>query len=116
MLFSAIAMAERVGLREKEEKGGDNCSEHQQCDCHCRPAHVGAMFLNRLQLARQLRITNLIGVKVGHAHPHTVFHFESADVVQEWSPLVRTPPDPRPHDGTEECARRRHNPSLVGPG
>src|SRR5438128_1249608 len=47
---------------------------------------MGVMFLNRLQLARQVRITNLIGVKVGHAHPHTVFHFEGADVVQKRSP------------------------------
>ena len=43
-------------------------------------------LINRLQLARQVRITNLIGVKVGHAHPRTVFHFEGADVVQERSP------------------------------
>ena len=47
---------------------------------------MGVMFLNRLQLARQVRITNLIGVKVGHAHPHTVFHLEGADVVQKRSP------------------------------
>jgi len=44
------------------------------------------MFLNRLQFAWQVRITNLIGVKVGHAHPHTVFHLKGADVVQKWSP------------------------------
>ena len=44
------------------------------------------MFLDRLQLARQLRITDLIGVKVGHAHPHTVFHLKCADIVQIRSP------------------------------
>src|SRR6266513_501341 len=49
---------------------------------------MGVMFLNRLQLARQVRITNLIGVKVGHAHPHTVFHFQGAKIMQEWSPLL----------------------------
>ena len=47
---------------------------------------MGVMFLNRLELARQVRITNLIGVKIGHAHPRTVFHFEGADVVQKRSP------------------------------
>ena len=43
-------------------------------------------LINRLELAREVRITNFIGVKVGHAHPHTVFHLGSADVVQERSP------------------------------
>ncbi len=72
----------------------DNRAQHQQRDCHCRPAHMSAMFpqglINRLQLARQVRITNLIGVKVGHAHPRTVFHLEGADVVQERSPSFDT--------------------------
>ncbi len=47
---------------------------------------MGATFLNRLQLTRQVRITNLIRVKVGDAHPSTVFDLEGADVVQERSP------------------------------
>ena len=48
------------------------------------------MFLGliRLELLGQLRIADFIGVKVGHAHTRTMFHFESADVVQERSPPV----------------------------
>ena len=44
------------------------------------------MFPDCFEFFRQLRITNFIGVKVGHAHPHTVFHLEGADVVQIRSP------------------------------
>ena len=76
---------------------------------------MGVMFLNRLELARQVRITNLIGVKVGHAHPHTVFHFEGADVVQERSPSFIFRQVFGHMMGEQECVRRRHNPSLVGP-
>ena len=46
------------------------------------------MFLNRLQLARQVRITNLIGVKVSHAHPHAVFHFACAKIMQKRAPTL----------------------------
>ena len=49
---------------------------------------MGVMVLNRLQLARQVRITNFIGVKIGHTDPHTVFHLEAADFVQKRSPLL----------------------------
>ena len=75
----------RSFAQKRENRSGERC-HHQQPDRHCRPTHMGAMFLNRLQLARQVRITNLIGVKVGDAHPRTVFHLEGADVVQERSP------------------------------
>ena len=75
----------RSFAQKRENRSGER-GHHQQPDRHCRPTHMGVMFLNRLQLARQVRITNLIGVKVGHAHPRTVFHLEGADVVQERSP------------------------------
>ena len=44
-------------------------------------------FLKRLELFRQLRIANFIGVEVGHATARAVFHLAGAKIVQERAPL-----------------------------
>src|ERR1700746_1767702 len=53
---------------------------------------MGTMFLNHLincpKPAWQLRIPDLIRAEVREAQAHTVFHFESANVVQELSPAL----------------------------
>ena len=43
-------------------------------------------LMNCLKFGWQFRITNFIRVKVGHVHPHPVFHLECADIVEERSP------------------------------
>ncbi len=46
------------------------------------------MFPDRLELFRQLRIADFIGVEVADIDPDPMFHFACAQVVQERSPPV----------------------------
>ena len=52
-----------------------------------RPAHSRAVLLQGLELFRQLRIADLIAVKIHDRDAHAVFHFACAKVVQERSPM-----------------------------
>jgi len=46
------------------------------------------MFLQRLKLFWQLRISNFIRVEIGNVYPHTVLHFTSAKLMQERPPAL----------------------------
>ena len=61
MLLSTAVGAERVGpLRKEERTAATSAASTSSAIATVRPAHMGAMFLNRLELFRKLRITNLI--------------------------------------------------------
>ena len=98
---------------QKREKRSGERGHHQQPDRHCRPTHMGAMFLNRLQLLRQLRIADFAVVKVGKADAHAVFHFAFAQVMEIGAPARILFQVFRHMLWREECDRRRRNPSPV---
>ena len=49
---------------------------------------MGVMFLNRLELARQVRITDFIRVEVADMDPDPMLHFACPQIVQKRSPTV----------------------------
>ena len=104
MLFSTAVASERAGaLRKKERTRSGKRGHHQQPDRHCRPTHMGAMSLNRLQLARQLRIADFIGVKVSKADAHAVLHFALPRSCRSGA-TARIVPDLPPHVGEKNVA------------
>ena len=75
----------RSFAQKRENQSGER-GHHQQPDRHCRPTHMGAMALNRLELLGQLRITDFAVVKVGKADAHPMFHFAFAQVMEIGAP------------------------------
>src|ERR1044072_5736342 len=72
----------------KEKESGNDSRQHQHREGNLDPTRTDPTFFSRLEFARQSRIPNLIRIKVGDVHLHTVLDFKRADVVQERSPAL----------------------------
>ena len=88
MLFSGDSQCRSHAVSGKQDEGSNDHGKHEQRNRHCRPAHSGALFLQRLEIFRQLRIANLIAMKIHHRDAHAMFHFAGTKIVQERSPLL----------------------------
>src|SRR6476660_3300396 len=88
MLFSGMAVSDVVGLRETIMKAATIAPSTSSPYCHCGPPDMRPMFLNRLELFGQVRITDFIGVEIADVQADPVFYFARAKVMQERPPTV----------------------------
>ena len=81
ILFSTIAKAECVGLRRSKTKA--IIAQAQAAQRSLLPSAREPAFLHGLEFLRQLRIAELIVVKVHHRDAHAMFRFACAKIVQK---------------------------------
>jgi hypothetical protein len=67
-------------MRKHCKASDDDRNREQHCR-HGRPAQPAAMFLQRLELFWQLRIADLISVKIDDTNACSVLHFACSKIV-----------------------------------